>query len=436
MIPVLYEISDAATLRVCSTEKFKAGTLTVSSVMPVDRENACLFPLLLSVLRRGTERYPTLSDINRRLDYLFGTTFSIRTVMRGNCQIVGFGADLLDPAYLPQGGEEITDGVLELMEQILFHPLLDEDGLLLEKYVESEKRMQRDAIRAARNNPRAYAADRCKAILLEGEPGGIPLYGSEEQTMAVTRAELTAFWRRWIGDLHLDCFYVGGEAPEALIEKLRRVFGDRLSPNAAPALSVCGSLKEGRDLRVEETMPVSQSQLLIGMNFPAQIGHPDDATAVVLSELLGNSPVSRLFVYVREKQSLCYSCASAYSPFFGNLLISCGLKADNRERAEREILRQVQCLSDGDFTDGELDAAKKSLENAYRQVEDSPGGLENYYYGRALAHSEESLESRREAFSRVTREDIVRLAKSLTLDVVYFLEGTLAGPEEDEDDED
>jgi predicted Zn-dependent peptidase len=436
MIPVLYEIADAATLRACSTEKFKSGSLTVSSVMPIDRENACLFPLLLSVLRRGTEKYPTLSDINKRLDYLFGTTFAIRTVTRGNCLIVGFCADLLDPAYLPDGGEEITDGVLELMEQILFHPLLDEDGLLLDRYVESEKRMQRDTIRAARNNPRSYAAERCKSLLLEGEPGGISLYGSEEETMAVTREELTAFWRRWIGDLHLDCFYVGGEAPSTLCDKLRRAFGDRLAKTPGGEISLCGKLREGRGVRVEESMPVSQSQLLIGLNLQAQIGSPDDAVAVVLNELLGNSPISKLFVNVRERLSLCYSCASVYSAFYGNLLIACGLRSENRERAEREILRQVQSLSDGDFTDAELDAAKKSLENAYRQVEDSPGGLENYYYGRALVGSEESLRDRRDAFSRVSREDVVRLARTISLDVTYFLEGTLAGGEEDCDDED
>lgn len=436
MIPVLYEIADAATLRVCATDKFKSGSLTVSSVLPINRENACLFPLLLSVLRRGTEKYPTLSDINKRLDYLFGTTFAIRTVTRGNCLIVGFCADLLDPAYLPEGGEEITDGVLELMGEILFHPLLDGDGLLLERYVESEKKMQRDTIRASKNNPRTYAAERCKSILLESEPGGISLYGSEEETMAVTREELTAFWRRWIEHLHLDCFYVGGEAPTTLCDKLRQTFGDRLALTARGEIPLCGKLRAGRELRVEESMPVSQSQLLVGMNLPAQIGQSDDAVAVVLNEMLGNSPISKLFVNVREKLGLCYSCASAYSAFFGNLVIACGLKAENRESAEREILSQVQSLADGDFTDLELDAAKKSLENAYRQVEDSPGGLENYYYGRALANSEESLSDRREAFARVSREDVMRLARSLTLDVTYFLEGTLAGGEEDCDDED
>ena len=434
MIPVLHKIADWADLRVCSTQKFKSGSLTVSSVMTVDRENACLFPLLLSVLRRGTEKYPTLSDINKRLDYLFGTTFGIRSIMRGNCLIVGFCADLLDPAYLPAGGEEITDGVLELMEQILFHPLLGEDGMLLERYVESEKRMQIDLVRASKNNPRAYAGDRSKEIILEGEPGGIPLYGSEEEILAVTREELTAFWRRWIEDLRLDCFYVGGEDPERLAEKLRRVFGDRLSHTPAPELKLCTDLRVGRGLRVDEHMPVAQSQLIIGMQIPAQVGTPEDAVAVVLSEILGSSPISKLFVNVREKQSLCYSCGSVYAGFFGNLLIACGIKAENRERAEREILRQVQALAEGDFTDGELDAAKKSLENAYRQVEDSPGGLENYYYGRALAKNTESLCDRREAFARVSREDVMQRAQAMTVDLVYFLEGTLVG-EEDENDE-
>ena len=78
---------------------------------------------------------------------------------------------------------------------------------------------------------------------------------------------------------------------DALTKKLRRVFGDRLSNTQAPELSICGRMREGRGVRVDESMPVSQSQLLIGMQLPAQIGHPDDAVAVVLCELLGKENV-------------------------------------------------------------------------------------------------------------------------------------------------
>ena len=436
MIPKSYDLGKTSTLRVCATDRFKAGSLSVSTVIPIDKDTACMAPLLLSGLRRGTEKYPTLSHINRRLDYLWGTAFSIRSFFRGNCQILGFTADLLDPVYLPEGSEEIVDGVLELMEQMLFYPLLDEDGLLSAKYVESEKLLQCDAIRAAKNNPKSYAAERCKALLLEGEPGGIPLYGTEEQTMAVTRESLTGFWKNWVEQLQLDCFYVGCEDADLILKKLDRVFGNRISCTKMENPPVCGRVREGRGGRVAEAMPVSQSQLMIAYRCGVQINHPDHAACAVLNELLGNSPISRLFVYVREKKSLCYSCASSYSAYYGTFLISCGLKSDRRDLAEREIMRQIQCLADGDFREEELDAAKKSLENTYRQIEDSPSGLESYYYGRALVGNSKSLDGCRAEFAAVTKEDVVRIARTLTLDVVYFLEGTLVGDGEDEDEED
>ena len=435
MIPKSYDLGKTAKLHVCSTDRFKAGMLSVSFLIPVDAETVCMAPLLLSVLRRGTEKYPTLSDINRRLDYLWGPAFSIRSFFRGNCLVVGFTADLLDPVYLPSGGDGIIDGVLELIDQLLFHPMLDEDGLLCRRYVESEKQMQCDAIRAAKNNPKAYAAERCKALLLEGEAGGIPLYGTEEQTMAITREQLTAFWRDLLKNLRPDCFYVGCEDAQVVLNKLEKVFGGRLADTAGVSPHACGTVREGRGICRSETMPVSQSQLMMVYRCGVQFNHPDHPVCTVLNEMLGNSPISRLFVHVREKQSLCYSCASSYSAYYGTFLISCGLKSESRRLAEREIKRQIQCLAQGDFRPEELEAAKKSLVNTYRQIEDSPSGLESYYFGRALVGSSKSLEERRADFERVTAEDVMRIAQTLTLDVTYFLEGTLVGEGEDEDED-
>ena len=71
-------------LRALRTEKFKAGQLTFSTVLPITRENAVLAPLMLSVLRRGTERYPSLAQINRRLDDLYGSSLWVQCFYRGN----------------------------------------------------------------------------------------------------------------------------------------------------------------------------------------------------------------------------------------------------------------------------------------------------------------------------------------------------------------
>lgn len=434
MIPKLYPIGENGSLRVCETDRFKAGMLSVSSVMPITPENACLAPLLLSVLRRGTEKYPTLADVNRRLDYLWGTSFSLRCYYRGNLMIVGFSADLLDPSYLPSGADSLLDGVLELMDQMLYHPLLDENGLLLEKYVESEKELQCDAIRSVKNNPRAYAAERCRSILFEHDPCGVPQYGTEEQTMAVTREELTSFWRRWIGSLTPDCFYVGPAAPELLRSKLEQYLTLGENSASAPAGGLV-EVRAGRGLRVNESLPVAQSWLVIAMRSETRTNDPMIHAYAVLNEMLGNSPISRLFVHVREKKSLCYSCSSAYGGNSGTLLIFCGIKAENRAAAEEEIFRQVSLLAKGKFSESELEAAKKSLDHAYRRLEDSPEGLETFYYGRALVNNLLDAETCRRAILKVTAEEVARAASALTADVVYFMEGTL-GEGEDEDDDD
>ena len=91
-------------------------------------------------------------------------------------------------------------------------------------------------------------------------------------------------------------------------------------------------------------------------------------------------------------------------------------------------------MNAANFTDEELEGAKRSLENGYRQLEDSAGALESYYYGRALAGLEDSLDNCRAKMNAVTREDVVAAAKKISPDTVYFLEGTLDGGEEDADD--
>ena len=90
MTPNVTNAGSAAKVCHIRTDRFKTGLFSFLSAMPIDRESACLAPLLLSVLRRGTRHYPTLSAISRRLDWLWGAGFSVRSSYRGNLLIVGF----------------------------------------------------------------------------------------------------------------------------------------------------------------------------------------------------------------------------------------------------------------------------------------------------------------------------------------------------------
>ena len=434
-LPTVYRVSDGITLRVLETDRFKVGMLSVSAVLPIDRNKTPLTSLLLSVLRRGTEKYPTLADINRRLDYLYGTELSIRNFYRGDSQIIGFSADLLDASYIP-AGEDLTRDILEQIEEILFHPILDENGLLSAKYVESEKQLQIDAIRAQKNNPRFYASDRCRELLFANEPSGVPVYGTEEEILAVTPEVLTLHWKALLESLTFDCFYVGQANAEELCRVLYDTLGQRITRIANTAIHPIVIRCADRVQRHEDSLPVSQGQLVLAYRTGICLTDTDFYACALMNEMLGLSPVSKLFVNVRERLSLCYFCSSHYNAYKGTLMIHCGLDPVNRESAEAEIMAQIAAVQAGDFSDWELDAAKKSLRNAYRQLEDSPTALENFYFGRTLMGLHITAEECRARFSSVTRENVIRAANALSLDTVYFLNGTLAGKEGDDIEED
>ncbi len=439
-IPSVHSVGDGIQLHILSTEKFKAGMLSVSAVHPITPKKTLLNSLLLSVLRRGCEKYPTLAQVNKRLDELYGTGLTVQNTYRGDSQVIGFCAELLDESYLPPMEGGILEGVLDLLCQMLYHPLLDEKGCLLEKYVESEKRIQCDSIRSLKNHPKAFAEERMRALLYEGEPFATPIYGTEEQVMAVTAEELTAHWREFLSSLRLQVFYIGNTPADEIAQALERTlaaeqkgtvladwhkpcFGRRCSPRA-------------QILNVQEEQPVSQGQLVMGFSLGVTLRDEGFAACMVMNELLGMSPISKLFVNVREKLSLCYQCASHYQAYMGALSVACSLDNDNRERAQAEILLQIQGLAQGDFTDEELDSAISSLVNTYTQIQDSPAALESFYFGRAIADLKQTPQGCCEMFSAVTREQVMETARRLSLEVVYFLKGTLSAEEGAEDEED
>ena len=78
----------------------------------------------------------------------------------------------------------------------------------------------------------------------------------------------------------------------------------------------------------------------------------------VANEVFGASPVSKLFMEVREAQSLCYSIGSSYDLYKGLMKVSCGIDPDARDIACEEILHQWDQMCAGNFTDEEMDAAK------------------------------------------------------------------------------
>lgn len=430
MDPKLYKVSDSIDLYAYRSDKFKSEILSVKLVVPCDRELSPINTLMLSVLRRGSEKYGSLAKINKRLDDLYAACLSINNSRIGDNQAIGYTAEIIGNRFIPDK-LDVLDGVIDIMSQVLLYPALDENGYFQHKYVDSEKINLCNNIRSRINDTSSYAIARCREIMFADCPYGASLTGTEKQVSDITAQTLTQRWREVISNSRFRCFYLGEENPETVVAKLRHYFANKpTAENEIPILRKYGyeNTDKHKELRVDEKMPVTQGKLVLGFRFPSSASGYAER---VLNELYGASPVSKLFTNVREKLGLCYSCTSFYISTKNVMYVIAGINASDRELAEREMLEQLECIKRGEFTESEFCAIKKSIDSGIISGAcDSLGYIEDFYFYRKVLGIDENVETFRRRIAEVTAHDVSEAAKSATLDTVYFLEGT-ASEEED-----
>ena len=436
MIPKKMILSPTLQLEAVMTDRFKTETLSVAMAVPVSKEKTPLYILALACLKRGTEKFPTKKEINRRLDDLYATGVGVRSGRYDNVALLGFSADMLGQEYT-DGKTDIFDGALGMITQMLFHPCLDEDGMLLANYVESEKDNLCDAIESQINHPRSYAAKRCREIMFADDDYGFSMTGTVEQIRGATVQQVTEAYRELISSHAFRVFYVGAKDINEVGNRLKNRLLSYM-PNASfSPFSQPQCRFDAKEIkRVQENMALSQGRLVLGFRTNSNVFSNDFYSTYVMAEVFGGSPISKLFMNVRERLGLCYYCSANYDIYKGVMFVSSGVSPSSADLAEREILTQLEEIRQGNVTSAEFDAAINSIVGSYRSISDLPEYLESFYEGRGLFGDACMVTEFVENIKKVTIEDVVRAAQRTVLDTVYFLFGDEAeGAEEDDGDE-
>lgn len=434
-------LNPAATLRHTRDTRFKTARLSLVWVFPADAEASPLTTLLFGIYRRGSEKYPRLALLNRRLDELYGTTLTIRNYLYGDSHVVIYTAEMPERGFLPPADThmDILGGVMELLADMVLRPLRETNGNLRADAVEKEKQSLCDSLRSLRNDTRAYAGNRLREIMCEGEPYGISIGGTAEQVLAIIPAQVTAHHKNLLSSARLEVFYTGRATEDEVKAAWNAAFGGW---EPAPLwLSDTPPHQPPEAPRAHtEDMEVSQGKLCMGWscgeNFTTLREDPDTLAAyAVCNELFGVMQSSLLFRRVREELGLCYFCDSALDMTKGILWVSCGIRPDHREEAEAAIRGELTSIQKGELTPADVELAKLSLQNAYRQMGDSQSSLEVFALNRLLNGTADTPEDELSRIMEVTPADVVRVAKTFKPDTVFFLNGTACGEgEEDSDD--
>ena len=416
------------------SDKFKTACMSVNLLTQLKRETAAMNALIPAVLRRGTTRYGDMEALSRRLDELYGT--AIEPVVRrvGEIQCLGFFASFPEPEYIP-GGQALLGEVSGLMAELLLRPNT-RGGLLLPQYVDSEREKLLDLIRSRVNEKRSYAVQRCIEEMCCYEDFAVSRFGDEAECEAIHYKKLTRHYRELIRTAPVEFFYCGKAGLKQVVAALREALAGM--PRGEIDYDIGTDLRmnavEAQARYVEERMDVTQGKLVMGFRLGECMEEPNVPALYVFNAVYGSGVTSKLFMNVREKLSLCYYASSTIVRRKGLMLVSSGIEFDKYEAARDEILAQLEAVRRGEISEDELSWAKRAVASDLRAAMDSQGELEGYWLGQALDGLDYSPLELAALVDEVTMDDVTAIAKSVELDLIYFLRGNEDETEEDEDD--
>ena len=417
-----FKIKNNVALNVTQTDKFKMSRLSIAFIYDADRVESPKKKLAFSTLMRGSKAYPTVIAINKALDDLYGSTVLYRYSSDGDRHVFTFVCEMLEEKYLPEDGKvDILSGTLDIMKDILFSPLLDVNGNLRDDYVQSEKNIAIDNIRAKINDQRAYSASKCKRKMFADAPCGIAIDGDEEIVSEFDTSSVSECVNGIYSNASVECSYIGSKDADEIKRLIEKFFDKMPNSNKDNSYGYERFVSNAKPTYTEEISSVTQGRLNIGLTAPTVLGDDDYYAMSVFNEIFGGSSTSKLFMNVREKKSLCYYCNSVYLVSKGAIFIACGINPENKDTALEEIFYQLEEMKKGNITPDEIATAKKLISGALRQVTDSTGAIDGFAFRRLMAGISESVEETLRKINAVTYDDIVRVANTVLPHTIYFL---------------
>jgi len=417
------EIFPGVWLRSIHTDKFKSSYLSVTLLAPLSQETASANALIPSVLRRGTAVHPDMEALSAALDELHGGAVEPVVRKKGETQCVGFVASFLDDAYTLDG-ERILEPAANLLGELLLKPL-QENGMFRTAYVDSERANLIDRLRGQINDKRTYATHRLTGLMCGEEAYGVDKLGDEDHAAVLTRESLWQRYQDLLSTAAVEVYYCGSAQFDRVEAALKAALSalpvseNRLVPDCEVRLHA------GAEPRiVEEAMDVTQGKLAMGFRTGGMTCWKEDFPALLLcNSIFGGSTLSKLFMNVREKLSLCYYASSGLEKMKGLVLVSSGIEFDKYKTARDEILAQLEAVRRGKVETWELEGARRTLIGTYLTTLDEPGRLEEFWLGQAVAGLDEAPEELAARLESVTLEQVSDVARKLELDTIYFLKG-------------
>ena len=411
------ELAQGVRLHVLPTKKYKTISIKFKFKTALDRDTITKRSLVSRLLETNSQQYPTQTDFQYALSKLYGANFGSGVSKKGLLHIVSLSMSVVNDKYLTD--KSVLEEALSFFHSVLFQPNAFQGGFHKET-LEREIENLRDDFESIYDNKSEYAALAIQGLYFDQLEQQIPASGRMQDLNNLTPENVYEVYRSMIENDEVD-IYVLGDVDE---DRINEIFSDFEFEDREEIPEDVFFQNESDHFKVnEEIHDVTQAKLNIA--YDTNIYYHNDAyyAGQVFNGLFGGFPHSKLFINVREKESLAYHASSRLDTFRGVMYVQTGIDKDDSKKVIKIVAEQLGAVQQGDFDEETLVQTKEMIKNGLLQSQDSAGGTIERSYAQHLIDNHLTIDEWCERIDAVTKEDVIKVARAVNLKATFLLKG-------------
>ena len=415
-----YKIHDCKSYKIhtIKTDKFKNCSMEIMFRKKLDKKEITQNNMLVDMITHSSKRYPKKRDVAIELENLYSASFRGFTTRLGSSVMLSFVLDFLNPKYCEKG---YLEEVLSMPFEMLLNPNIS-NGKFDERSFNIIKNRLKSDIESLKENAAKYAFRRSLLNMDENSPSSYNMTGYLEDLESITPSNLVDSYNKLLSDYTCDIFVIGNLDMEEVVSTIKSKFNNRTIKVDKIKLYVDNDLRK-KHINIEETGKYEQDSFIMIYNLDNLNERERNFVIHIYNIILGSGGLtSKLYRYLREENSLCYNVSSMVQKYDGLLMIYSGIDAKDKDLCIELVNKAMKEMSNGEFSDIELDNAIKTVISSLKMGEDTQGGIINNYLFNYLDNLP-LYEERVKEFKTVTKEEVINISKKIKLNTIYLLKG-------------
>lgn len=404
----------AYNLHLVKTKKFKTITIDVDFYREIRKEEITKRNLLKMLLLDSSNNYKTERELIIEGENLYDIKVSSSISRIGNFSNLSFQTKFLNEKFTEEGMNK--ESIIFFLD-LIFNPLV-KDGSFLN--IDKQKNKLRQEILSIKDNKIKYAIFKLMEKM-KGKPYSYNTFGEVEDLDEITGKSLYEYYNKVLKEDKIDIFVLGDIDVQKIKEIFKEYFKISTFKKENKNVLVPELTERKRFVRYREYDNVNQAQLLVLCSLNGLTDFDRKYTIKLYNELLGGSSNSILFENVREKNSYCYYINSSVKAYDNILIINSGVEGENIDKCIKLIKKCLKNIREGKIRDEDIESSKNTIISAIKSSSDEPMGIINTYLSKILVGTDDE-EERIEKFSKLTKEDIVKVSKKVSIHTILTLE--------------